>query len=514
MASRLKLFALSAITALTLAACGGGDGDSSSGNPPATGSASTTIGASVGKGALKGALITVEEWNGSNWVAADATVQNQGDSGLFEVVIPQRNQASFIRLSAKHQTGAEMFDEASGQWTAMPVGLEMRSVLNLPANTTTLRTGINPYTEIAASAVGDDVNHLDAANNLANQIARLTNIASNIYALPAITADNQNDHPELASAMGALLSNPSCDAGCAVDKLTTATEGKDLNDPSSLRDLENALNDAGWTGISSGDLQDPTDIAVPEKTDARYGNGGEVLTAVNAFPLENPAPGYSVSKGGYFVFEVSDPAAFATAQFFTAGKLFKNAQEQGVDFKKFSFQTNDGWKTVSSPVEEARWGMSLDQADVLIACQPIGHHGSSNIAGSEQTIVAISDKATILTDLTKLYGKTLKEYTCGVDQEDWDDFNQNNKSPFEYNWLTKINAEGKIEVEAGVFVTVQELLSKDGYSEPNDSDGTAYATFATAYELNGKIYVLSKDFDEMRDVTNPSKYSVTLSIAE
>lgn len=242
--------------------------------------------------------------------------------------------------------------------------------------------------------------------------------------------------------------------------------------------------------------------------DPRYGNGGTVISKGTAFPLKDVPAGVTPAEAGYFLFEITNPENFATAQFYTAGKISQGDGKEGYDFTRFSVKTSDNWKTAEW--SEVRFGKAFDNGNVLVTCQNPDLAG--NWAGSDQTIVAISENAKVVTDYKFAYGKTLVEYSCGVDQEDWEDFTGNNKSPFEFNWETKIGADGKVVVDDnGKTVSVEDLFSKDGYREIGDSDGTDYETYATAYELNGQYYVLFKDRDEERD-DNPSRYGVALGV--
>lgn len=482
-----KLFSISAICVAALTACGGGDGGSSNGNGNGNGASTLQLSGQAAKGPMRGALITAATWTGSAWNDIPGATATTGSDGKFSLSIPQ--QTAPVRLTVKHQAGAQMFNEALAAWEAMPANFEMRSVLN-PAGATTLTAGINPFTEFAAAALGSSVSAsaIESLNALASRIA-----GEDIF---SVQADETPDSP-FELAMQSLLNNAGagCDSACAVGKLAQTGSNLLVNgvvDVNQLSTLQGAVTSLG--------LNVTGNLSTPASNDPRYGYGGKVISAGTAFPLQDAPADYTQSQANYFLFEVTNKQDFATAQFYTAGKLIKNANEQGVDFTRFAVKTTDAWKTYG--FSESRYLRQFDNGNVIVTCQKPSLAG--NAAGSEQTIVAISDKAQVV-DPKELYGKTLVEYTCGVDQENWADFTKNNKSPFDFTTELTISSTGFVN-DGGTQIPIAPFFSKDGYSE-----GADFHTYITAYKLNGTYYMVMKDRDEERK-GNTSRYGVALAV--
>lgn len=274
-------------------------------------------------------------------------------------------------------------------------------------------------------------------------------------------------------------------------------------------DTGNGGNDTGNGGDDSG---------FPAETDPRYGHGGKVLKSIDVVEEERKlAPeGYAVSGAGFFVFQVSDLNDFATGQYIKAAKIAKSDTDFGYAFGLdfFSARTEDRWSNSSWSYQDNNnhYGQAFLNGQLLTTCKVV----SQQSAGSELQIIAFSEEAEVVKNLSELNGKTFTEYSCGVDSENWNDFSNNNKTPFAYTssfsiqdgLVTSTDEGGEVNTK----IPVAQLFSGKLFTEQNDGDEWEWGTYATPYKLGDKYFIIMKDKDNSRK-QNLSTYGLNLAVS-
>lgn len=244
MSFQAKNFVLAAVAAATLVACGGGGG----GDSKAPEAQKISVTGQAAKGALSGALVVAESWDGTKWVAIEGATATTDATGNFELSYPE--QKSPVRLKVQHKADAKMFNEASGKFEDMPTDLVLSSFVVDPS-----KNNINTYTELAfITAAG---NYSQAAINAANAVARAV-AGAPAHAIGSTASEttlgNQHDQT-MKSLLQAVGSD--CDATCAVKKLTenadktlTTVNGTVSFDASALDRFYSNLNSLGVVSAS------------------------------------------------------------------------------------------------------------------------------------------------------------------------------------------------------------------------------------------------------------------------
>lgn len=274
-------------------------------------------------------------------------------------------------------------------------------------------------------------------------------------------------------------------------------------------DTGNGGNDSGNGGDDSG---------FPAENDPRYGHGGTVLKSIDVVEEERLlAPqGYTVSGAGFFVFQVSNLNDFATGQYIKAAKIAKSDTDFGYAFGSefFSASTKDRWSNSSWSYQDNdnHYGQAFLNGQLLTTCK----FDPQQPAGSELQIIAFSEEAEVVKDLSELNGKTFKEYSCGVDSENWNDFYDNKKIPFDYTSSFSIQNGFATSMDEGDEVNnkipVNQLFSGELFTEQNDGDEWEWSTYATPYKLGDKYFIIMKDKDTSRE-NNSSQYGLTLAVS-
>jgi len=483
----VKNFALASLAAAALVACGGG-GDSSSSSE--TRKLNGVV--AVGDG-LEGAEVAFKCESNS-----PATVLSQ-EGGVYSVDLSQATLPCEITASLNGTNLKSFTDQSTGT-----------------ANVTTITTLIYDLATKDGGKV-ESAKDLAAAFESFKKVLKPLASAANVD-ISVFDSEDPFTSPFKANKADALdvVMDRFAEANLNLDNLQNVFNQIDANQDQ--EDIDTTVKALIESLPEEQQIIKLPDAPAVTNNDPRYGHGGKVLKSIDVVEEERKlAPqDYTVSGAGFFVFEVSNLEDFATGQYVNAAKIAKSSTDFGYAFGLdfFSAKTTDGWKTSSWSYKnnDNHYGQAFLNGQLLTTCKEHPYQA----AGSELQVIAFSEAAQVVKNLSELNGKTFTEYSCGVDDNEWSDFEDNGKTPFDHTETFQVENGYVVGMDEGdevnVKIPVANLFSGNLFTEKDDHDGSVWSTYATAYKLGEKYFILMKDKDSTRK-DNSSQYGLTLAVS-